>query len=110
MPASTVLGRGNLQAKDLAVSIAVSVAVATVGPIRRHGTVLGPADAVRVGREQGVDEGGEHVGQQIGAGLGEALLKEAGRVDTLGATVIVVVSFEMDLRLLSKDHPVAVVR
>src|SRR5665647_585081 len=57
-------------------------------------------------------EGSEHVPQQVGTGLGEVFFEEAGRVDTgcdghrRGS--FVVVPFEMDLAVLSKDHAVTV--
>src|SRR5665213_1218750 len=57
-------------------------------------------------------EGSEHVPQQVGTGLGEVFFEEAGRVDT-GCDghrrgFFVVVPFEMDLAVLSKDHAVTV--
>src|SRR5665811_47107 len=57
-------------------------------------------------------EGSEHVPQQVGTGLGEVFFEEAGRVatgcDGHRRGSFVVVPFEMDLAVLSKDHAVTV--
>src|SRR4051794_22457116 len=59
-----------------------AVAVAGVDPLGRAGAVLGAADRVGLGGHEGVDEGPEHLPQQIRAGLGQLLVQKVGRIDT----------------------------
>src|SRR3954453_20843531 len=83
------------------VEVPVSVAVATVDPIRGAGAVLGPADRVGLRGEQGFDERAERFAQHIGRRLGRAVPRARGQAGRraggqaryLDPTVIVVSFF-----------------
>ena len=81
------------------------VAVAGVDPLGAAGTVLGAADRVRLSTHQSVDEDAEQLTQQIGAGGGQVLVQEAGRVQT-GSSGHRGSFSRVDLVGLSKNHAV----
>ena len=100
--------RRSLGLLDQAVEVAVPVAVATVGPLRAGGAVLGATDRVGLRGHQRVDEGLQQLLQQIRARLGQLPLKQMCRIDT-GGDGHRGRSFPRVLwKVHSKDHPVAV--
>src|SRR5699024_8271600 len=54
---------------------------AAIGALLGHLSVPGAADRVGVGRHQRIDEGREHLAQQIRGRLGKVVFKKTGRVD-----------------------------
>lgn len=62
------------------IEVAVPVPVSPVDAFVGHGPVAGTTHGV--GGQERVDEGGEHVPEEIGTCLGEVLFEEACRVDT----------------------------
>src|SRR5687768_3616913 len=64
------------------VEVALSVAVAAVGPLRAGGAVLRATDRVSLRGKQRVDEVLQQLTQQIGARSGQLLLEQTSRVDT----------------------------
>ena len=76
------LGDRDVQRAGSGVELPQPVAVADVGPLGRPGAVLGTADRVGLRGHERVDEGRQHLAQQVRTGLGQLLVQEVGRVDT----------------------------
>jgi hypothetical protein len=72
----------HLQGAGSGVEVAGPIAVADVDPGLAAPAVAGSADRVSFGAHEGVDEGREHLAQQVRWGLGQLLVQEVGRVDT----------------------------
>jgi hypothetical protein len=83
--AAAQLGDGQVQGARTGVELPGPIAVAAVGPALAALAVAGAADRVGLGAHEGVDEGLQHLPQQVRAGLGQLLVQEAGRVDTAGS-------------------------
>jgi hypothetical protein len=62
------LGDRHIQCACTGVEFAVAEPVALVGPIRAALTVSGAAQGVGFGAEQGMDERGEQLAQDVGVG------------------------------------------
>ena len=67
--APSQLGDRDVQRPGTRVQVPVPVPVTAVGPLVAAGAVLGPAHAVGLRAQQGVDERAEQLTHQIGAGL-----------------------------------------
>ncbi|SNR99771.1 hypothetical protein SAMN06272737_1612 [Blastococcus mobilis] len=76
------LGDRHLQRAGAGVELPGPVAVAAVRAGLAALAIAGAADCIGLGRHERVDERGEHLPQQIGAGLGQLLVEEGGGVDT----------------------------
>src|SRR3954463_14933142 len=72
----------NIQRAGAGVELAVAVAVAHVDPLRARFAIGGATDGVGLGRHQGVDEGGQHLPQQVRRRGRQLVVQETGRVDT----------------------------
>ena len=76
------LGDRHVQGAGAGVEVPMPVTVTDIGPLGASSPVLGAADSIGLRGHQRVDEGGQHLPQQIRTGLGQLLGQEVGRVDT----------------------------
>ena len=95
-----------IQCACTGVELAVPVPVALVGPIGATFAVAGAAQGVRFGPEQGVDERGQQLTQNVRVAGGESFGEHSGQVDIVGRGHRVDSFARVTLVGLSKNHAV----